>query len=56
MYTTRNEDGILNNYASEPAMYFAELPSEEQQQNYVAQGAISVLLVTFTFLMALAAS
>jgi hypothetical protein len=56
MYTTRNEDGILNNYASEPAMYFAEFPSEEQQQNYAAQGAIAVLLVTFTFLMSLAAN
>ncbi|MBD2078328.1 ssl1498 family light-harvesting-like protein [Leptolyngbya sp. FACHB-17] len=56
MYTTRNEDGILNNYASEPTMYFAEFPSSEQQQRYAAQGAIAVLLITFTFLMALAAS
>ncbi|MBD1823032.1 ssl1498 family light-harvesting-like protein, partial [Cyanobacteria bacterium FACHB-DQ100] len=36
MYTTRNEDGILNNYASEPTMYFAEFPSSEQQQRYAA--------------------
>ncbi|WNZ48475.1 ssl1498 family light-harvesting-like protein [Leptolyngbya boryana CZ1] len=56
MYTTRNEDGILNNYPSEPVMYFAEFPSSEQQQTYVTQGAIAVLLITFTFLMALAAS
>lgn len=56
MYTTRNEDGILNNYASEPAIYFAEFPSPEQQQQYATQGAIAVLLVTFTMLMAFAAS
>ena len=56
MYTTRNEDGILNNYASEPAMYFAEFPSVEQQQNYAFQAAIAVLLITFTLLTAFAAS
>ncbi|MBD1857667.1 MULTISPECIES: photosystem II assembly protein Psb34 [Leptolyngbya] len=56
MYTTRNEDGILNNYASEPVMYFAESPSLEQQQNYAFQGAIAFLLVAFTFLTAFAAS
>ncbi|MGQ9870334.1 photosystem II assembly protein Psb34 [Leptodesmis sp.] len=27
MYTTNNE-GLLNNYAAEPKMYYAEYPSE----------------------------
>lgn len=55
MYTT-NEEGILNNYASEPPIYFAEYPSPEQQQRYALQGAIAFLLVTFTVLTALAVS
>lgn len=56
MYTTRNQDGILNNYASEPEIYFAEFPSPEQQQRYAAQGAIAVLLITFTVLIAFVAT
>jgi hypothetical protein len=56
MYTTTDENGILNNYAAEPAMYFASFPSPEQQQQYAFQGAIAVLLVTFTVLMAFSVS
>jgi hypothetical protein len=55
MYT-RNEEGLLNNYATEPAVYFAEYPSPEQQQRYALQGAIAVLLVTLTVLTAFAVS
>lgn len=55
MYTT-NEEGLLNNYAVEPAIYFAEYPSQEQQQRYALQGAIAILLVVTTFLTALAVS
>ncbi len=55
MYTT-NEEGILNNYATEPAMYYAEYPSVEQQRQYAFQGAVAVLFVAVTFLMALAVS
>lgn len=55
MYTT-NEEGILNNYAVEPAVYFAESPSLEQQQQYALQGAIATLLVAFTILTAFAVS
>ncbi len=55
MYT-RNEEGLLNNYATEPAVYFAEYPSIEQQQRYALQGAIAVLLVTLTMLTAFAVS
>jgi hypothetical protein len=55
MYTT-NEDGILNNYAFEPAVYFAEYPSLEQQQRYALQGAIAILLVAFSILTAFAVS
>ncbi|MDX2228083.1 MAG: ssl1498 family light-harvesting-like protein [Leptolyngbyaceae cyanobacterium bins.349] len=55
MYTTSNE-GLLNNYASEPAMYYAEFPSEWQQQRYAFQGAIATLLVALTLLTAISVS
>lgn len=55
MYTT-NEEGILNNYAAEPTMYYAEYPSLEQQQRYVLQGAVAFLFVALTVLTALGVS
>jgi hypothetical protein len=55
MYTT-SEEGLLNNYAAEPPVYFAEYPSLEQQQGYALQGAIAVLLVTLTVLTAFSVS
>jgi len=51
MYTTNNE-GLLNNYAVEPALYYAEYPTLEQQRQYVRQGAIAALLVAATILTA----
>lgn len=55
MYTT-NSEGILNNYAAEPAMYFAEYPSPEQQQRYVLQGAVAFVFVALTILTTLVVS
>ncbi|WP_036531985.1 photosystem II assembly protein Psb34 [Neosynechococcus sphagnicola] len=55
MYTTDNE-GVLNNYATEVPIYFAEYPTPEQQRNYAFQGAVAVLLVTFTLLTAFSVS
>ncbi|MBD1840707.1 ssl1498 family light-harvesting-like protein [Coleofasciculus sp. FACHB-64] len=54
-YTT-DERGILNNYAAEPAVYFAESPSPEQQRRYAFQGAIAILFVTLLVLTALGVS
>lgn len=54
-YTT-DDRGILNNYAVEPAIYFAEYPSVEQQQRYALQGAIAIVFVALTILTAFAAS
>ncbi len=56
MFTTTNEEGILNNYATEPQIYYAEYPSPEQQRNYALQGAIATLLVASLFLVSLAVS
>jgi hypothetical protein len=46
MQTTRDERGILNNFATEPNVYFAEAPSPTQQRNYLIQGALATALVS----------
>ncbi|MFH7026363.1 MAG: photosystem II assembly protein Psb34 [Heteroscytonema crispum UTEX LB 1556] len=56
MYTTINQDGILNNYAAEPEMYYAAYPSKEQQNRYVFQGAVAILFVTALILISLGVS
>jgi hypothetical protein len=56
MYTTTDEKGILNNYATEPQLYYAEYPSPEQQNRYLFQGAAAVLFVTSIVLIALGVS
>ncbi len=56
MYTTINESGILNNYANEPQMYYANYPNEQEQRQYAVQGAFATLLVTTLILVALGVS
>ncbi len=56
MYTTTNEEGILNNYATEPKIYYADYPSQEEQSRYAFQGAIATLFVSALILVALAVS
>ncbi|MEH2339232.1 photosystem II assembly protein Psb34 [Nostoc sp.] len=46
MYTTTNEDGILNNYADEPKIHYAEYPAIWEQRKYVLQGLFATLIVT----------
>jgi hypothetical protein len=41
MYTTVNEDGVLNNYATEPQMHYAEYPTIWEQRKYVVQGVFA---------------
>jgi len=55
MYTT-NEDGVLNNYAVEPKVYFAAYPSSEQQHRYTVQAAIAASLVVLSLLTAFSVS
>jgi hypothetical protein len=52
---TVNEEGLLNNYATEPAVYYAQYPSVEEQRQYAFQGAIATLFVTAIILTAFAA-
>ena len=56
MYTTYSPEGTLNNYANEPEVYYATLPSPEQQRNYLTQGAFAVLLVASLILTSFAVS
>jgi hypothetical protein len=56
MYTTVNEDGILNNYATEPQMYYAEYPSPEQQRRYAQLGGVAILLISSLLLVAFSVS
>ena len=54
--TTQLDNGILNNYAVEPEMYFAAYPSPEQQKGYALQAASATLFVTVLMLVTLAVS
>lgn len=56
MYTTINEEGILNNYAPETPIQYAEYPTVWEQRRYAVQGAIAVLLVGVLLLTALGVS
>jgi hypothetical protein len=56
MYTTVNEDGLLNNYAPETPIYYAEYPAIWEQRRYVLQGAVASLFVSILILASLAIS
>ncbi len=56
MYTTTDDQGILNNYANEPKIYYATYPSAQKQRSYAIQGAIATLFVTAIILVSLAIS
>ena len=56
MYTTVNENGVLNNYAPVPQVYCAEYPAIWEQRNYVIQGAVAAMFVTALVLVAFAVS
>ena len=56
MYTTINETGQLNNYATEPAMYLASYPAPEQQRRYLLQGGLATLFISALMMIALVVS
>ncbi|MBH8555034.1 ssl1498 family light-harvesting-like protein [Nostocaceae cyanobacterium CENA357] len=56
MYTTINEDGVLNNYATEPQVYYAEYPAIWEQRKYVLQSMFATLIVTALVLVAFSVS
>jgi hypothetical protein len=56
MYTTVNENGVLNNYATEPQIYCANYPNTQEQRQYALQGAFATLLVVTLVLLGLGVS
>lgn len=54
-YTVDGE-GLINAYATDPAMHFNGYPMPEQQRRYVLQGAIAALLVAVTVFTAFSVS
>jgi hypothetical protein len=56
MYTTTDERGILNNFATEPKMYYSEYPSAKQQRRYAFQGAVATLFLTALVLVSVVVS
>lgn len=53
---TVDDEGIINNYATEPDMSLTDYPSPKQQKRYISWGAGATLLVAITFMTALAVS
>ena len=56
MYTTTDEAGRLNNFASKPKMYVADRPEPQQQRRYLLQGGLALLLISSLITTALAVS
>jgi hypothetical protein len=56
MYTTTDENGIINNFAKEPKMYLATEPSSKQKRGYLIQGTVAGLFVTALVLISVAVS
>ncbi|QLE58585.1 photosystem II assembly protein Psb34 [Nostoc sp. TCL26-01] len=56
MYTTVNEEGILNNYATEPQVYYAAYPNQDEQRSYKYQAAFAAFIVTTLLFVAFSVS
>lgn len=53
---TMSNEGLLNNYANEPQVYYAEYPGLWEQRQYALQGAFATLLVSTLILVAFSVS
>jgi hypothetical protein len=53
---TVDREGLTNNYAVEPALYYSAFPSPEQARQYALQGAVATLLVVGLILTSFAVS
>lgn len=45
MTTISDENGIINNFAKEPTMYYAEVPSSQAKRSYLLWGVVATLVV-----------
>ncbi len=53
---TKEEGGLLNNFAVEPKVYTAEPPSQNQIRNYLILGGLGVALIGGLLFVAFAVS
>ncbi|HEY9771596.1 MAG TPA: ssl1498 family light-harvesting-like protein [Coleofasciculaceae cyanobacterium] len=56
MTTISDENGIINNFAKEPTMYYAEAPSSQDQRSYLLWGALASVLVVVSVFTAVVVS
>ena len=56
MTTVSDENGIINNFAKEPAMYYAEAPSSVEKRNYFAWGTVALAVVVLSVFTAVSVS
>lgn len=53
---TVDQEGLTNNYAVEPDMYYAAFPSPEQARQYALQGLAAATLIAGLIITSLAVS
>ncbi len=56
MTTISDENGIINNFAKEPQMYYAETPSNQEQKGYMFWGAIALVVIAGSVFTAVSVS
>ena len=56
MTTISDENGIINNFAKEPKMYYADAPSSQEQRKYLVWGAIAGIVVVASVFVAVVVS
>lgn len=53
---TKEEGGLINNFAEEPKMYEAEPPSPKQKRNYIILGVLALGLISSLLAVAVSVS
>ena len=56
MTIVTDENGIMNNFASEPQMYYAEAPTSQDKRSYVLWRAIATALISTSVYLAVVVS
>jgi hypothetical protein len=56
MTTITDEQGIINNFAKEPQIYYADAPSSQEKRNYILWGAIALVVVAVSVFTAVVVS
>ncbi|NMF81830.1 ssl1498 family light-harvesting-like protein [Nodosilinea sp. P-1105] len=54
--TTVDDEGLINNFATEPTVYPSTYPSPRQQRRYIFLGAAAILLVAILVLISVSVS